>query len=184
MLSLLDCKVYYSQTTHIYCQSLSARCGCASQPSTHCACAVDDQTGCAAYALDGQGNDISSSIQYATSNPSCTVVQAGDASCPLCAVQYMQQGLCLPGRSVSSAYSLLPRARVPTASSLTAHTHGSTHAETLYTHLAVYTERAHVSNEGDDLPGICSMPFHPICFSRAMLGYPLYVFNHIHPCFV
>lgn len=158
MLSLLDCKVYYSQATQVHCHSLSARWAYASQPSTHCACAADDQTGCDAYALDGQGNDISSSIQYATSNPSCTAVQAGDASCLLCAVQYMQQGLCLPGRSVTSACSLLPQACVATASSLTAHTHGSTHAETLYTHLAVYTERAYVSNEGDDLQGICSMP--------------------------
>jgi len=57
-----------------------------------------DQTDCAAYALDGLGDDISKSIAYTTSNPACTAASAGDLACPLCAVQYMQQGMCLPGR--------------------------------------------------------------------------------------
>ena len=64
-------------------------------------CSADDQTDCAAIATDAQGDDISSSIQYATSNPTCPAADAGDLSCPLCAVQYMQQGLCLPGRSAN-----------------------------------------------------------------------------------
>ena len=57
-----------------------------------------DQSNCAVYAEDGLGNDISNSIAYATSNPTCSPAFAGDVRCPLCAVQYMQQGLCLPGR--------------------------------------------------------------------------------------
>ncbi|KAL0034115.1 hypothetical protein WJX79_009686 [Trebouxia sp. C0005] len=57
-----------------------------------------EQTDCAVYALDGLGDDISNSITYVTSNPSCTATSAADLTCPMCAVQYMQQGLCLPGR--------------------------------------------------------------------------------------
>ena len=59
---------------------------------------ADDQSNCAVYAQDGLGNDISSSVAYATSNPTCSPAFAGDVRCPLCAAQYMQQGLCLPGR--------------------------------------------------------------------------------------
>ena len=57
-----------------------------------------DQSNCAVFAQDGLGNDISSSIAYATSNPTCSPAFVADVRCPLCAVQYMQQGLCLPGR--------------------------------------------------------------------------------------
>ena len=57
-----------------------------------------DQTDCAVYALDGLNSDISNAITYVTSNPSCNATSADDLTCPLCAVQYMQQGLCLPGR--------------------------------------------------------------------------------------
>lgn len=60
--------------------------------------AAGEQTDCAVYALDGLGDDISNSITYVTSNPSCTATSAADLTCPMCAVQYMQQGLCLPGR--------------------------------------------------------------------------------------
>ena len=59
---------------------------------------ADDQADCAVYAQDGLGNDVSSAIAYVTRNPTCTPAFAGDVRCPLCAVQYMQQGLCLPGR--------------------------------------------------------------------------------------
>ena len=59
---------------------------------------ADEQTDCAVYAVDGLGDDISSSITYATSNPSCTATAADDLTCPMCAVEYMQLGLCLPGR--------------------------------------------------------------------------------------
>ena len=62
-----------------------------------------DQTDCAVYAWDGLGNDVSSAIAYVTSNPTCTPAVAGDVRCPLCAVQYMQQGLCLPGRYKAEA---------------------------------------------------------------------------------
>lgn len=59
---------------------------------------ADEQTDCAVYAVDGLDDDISSSITYVTSNPSCTATAADDLTCPMCAVEYMQQGLCLPGR--------------------------------------------------------------------------------------
>ena len=61
-------------------------------------CPADEQTDCAVYAVDGLDDDISSSITYVTSNPSCTATAADDLTCPMCAVEYMQQGLCLPGR--------------------------------------------------------------------------------------
>ena len=63
---------------------------------------AEEQTDCAVYAMDGLGDDISSSIAYVTSNPSCSASFAGDMACPQCAVEYMQQGLCLPDRYNSS----------------------------------------------------------------------------------
>ena len=63
---------------------------------------AEDQTDCAVYAMDGLGDDISSSIAYVTSNPACSAAFAGDLACPQCAVEYMQQSLCLPGRYNSS----------------------------------------------------------------------------------
>jgi len=59
------------------------------------------------YALDGLGDDISNAITYVTSNPSCTATSADDLTCPMCAVQYMQQGLCLPGRYCLTNSNLL-----------------------------------------------------------------------------
>ena len=46
-------------------------------------------------------NDISNAIGYVISNPTCNTTSLGDMSCPKCAMQYMQQGLCLPGRCVT-----------------------------------------------------------------------------------
>ena len=67
-----------------------------------CLCA-DEQTDCAVYALDGLGDDISDAIAYVTLNPTCTAASAGDLACPSCPVEYMQQGLCLPGRCIQTA---------------------------------------------------------------------------------
>ena len=63
---------------------------------------AEQQTDCAAYAIDGLGDDISTSIAYVTTNPTCSASFAGDLACPQCAVEYMQQGLCLPDRYNSS----------------------------------------------------------------------------------
>ncbi len=63
---------------------------------------AEEQTDCTVYATDGLGDDISSSIAYVTSNPACSAAFAGDLACPQCAVEYMQQGLCLPARYDSS----------------------------------------------------------------------------------
>lgn len=63
---------------------------------------AEEQTDCAVYAMDGLGDDISNAIAYVTSNPTCSAAFAGDLACPQCAVEYMQQGLCLPDRYNSS----------------------------------------------------------------------------------
>ena len=70
-------------------------------------CVADKQTACAVYALDGMQNDISNAIVYVTSNPMCNTTSLGDMACPACAMQYMQQGLCLPGRYARMCYSEL-----------------------------------------------------------------------------
>ena len=67
-----------------------------------CLCA-DEQTDCAVYALDGLGDDISDAIACVTLNPTCTAIAAGGLTCPSCPVEYMQQGLCLPGRCIQTA---------------------------------------------------------------------------------
>ena len=68
-----------------------------------CLCA-DEQTDCAVYALDGLRDDISDAIAHVTLNPTCTAgASPGDLACPLCPVEYMQQGLCLPGRCIQTA---------------------------------------------------------------------------------
>lgn len=63
---------------------------------------AEEQTDCAVYALDGLGDDISNTIAYVTSNPTCSAAFAGDLACPQCALEYMQQGFCLPDRYDSS----------------------------------------------------------------------------------
>jgi len=60
--------------------------------------AAEEQTDCAVYAIDSLGDDISNAIDFAISDLACNSNLVGDSSCPMCAVQYLQQGLCLPGR--------------------------------------------------------------------------------------
>jgi len=60
--------------------------------------AAEEQTDCAVYALNSLGDDISNAIDFAISNLACNSKLVEDSSCPVCAVQYMQRGLCLPGR--------------------------------------------------------------------------------------
>ena len=60
--------------------------------------AAEEQADCAVYAIDSLGDDISNAIDFAISNLACNSNLVEGSSCPVCAVQYMQQGLCLPGR--------------------------------------------------------------------------------------
>ena len=61
-------------------------------------CAAEEQTDCAVYAIDSLDDDISNAIDFAIITLACNSNLVEDSSCPVCAVQYMQQGLCLPGR--------------------------------------------------------------------------------------